>query len=260
MPQLMLARAAAEHLVEQLGPACERIEIAGSIRRGKDPVKDIELVAIAATATEPTPGDLFGAPRECNRLERLLADVSAGRHCSIVRPKQHAGRTAPWGPRYKKLWVTFESRVQSRESRAEATFPVDLFIATRETFAPLMVIRTGPADFSHRLVTPVDQGGAMPAGLRQHAGRLERLQWAGKINGGQEKVWLPVETPDEESYFAALGLPCWRPAERCESRLVKWLHEHNASAAAVRQRPPASRKSSPYSPYRKEARWPSSSR
>jgi len=34
-------------LIEQLRPYCERIEVAGSLRRGKGYVKDAEIVAIA---------------------------------------------------------------------------------------------------------------------------------------------------------------------------------------------------------------------
>lgn len=43
---LAQARAVADLLVSYLAPACERIEIAGSIRREVPEVKDIELVAI----------------------------------------------------------------------------------------------------------------------------------------------------------------------------------------------------------------------
>jgi DNA polymerase/3'-5' exonuclease PolX len=44
--ELIKARRIAEELVKILRPACSRVEIAGSIRREKSEVKDIELVAV----------------------------------------------------------------------------------------------------------------------------------------------------------------------------------------------------------------------
>jgi hypothetical protein len=252
MPHITQARAAAEYLLEQLRPHCERIEIAGSIRRQKDFVKDIEIVAIGARGTEPVPGSLF-EERECDRLASWLdAIVAAGRHHAIIRPKVHAGRTAPWGPKYKKLWVTHQ----------DVTFPVDLFLATRDNWGPLMVIRTGPAEFSHRLVTPQEQGGAMPRGMRQHEGRLQQRVAVLDDDGDPtlEDGWEPVETPDEETYFACLGCPCWAPHQRTE----KTLTDHLASRGIVRAAPSNYqrshvRRSPGYTPFRTEARGPCSS-
>ena len=49
-------------LVERLRPACTRIEIAGSVRRGYAEVKDIEIVAIPDLAPLPAPRPEFGKP------------------------------------------------------------------------------------------------------------------------------------------------------------------------------------------------------
>ena len=43
---LAYAQQMAEALVELLAPACERIEIANSVRRGKARPSDVEIVAI----------------------------------------------------------------------------------------------------------------------------------------------------------------------------------------------------------------------
>ena len=48
----------AESLVEKLRPACERIEIAGSLRREKAMVGDIEIVAVPRLER-----DLLGEPQ-----------------------------------------------------------------------------------------------------------------------------------------------------------------------------------------------------
>lgn len=51
------AKAIADRLLAQIGPYCERIEIAGSVRRGKPDVHDIEIVAVPKI-TEMS--DMFG--------------------------------------------------------------------------------------------------------------------------------------------------------------------------------------------------------
>jgi DNA polymerase/3'-5' exonuclease PolX len=47
----------AERVKAELAPYCERIEIAGSVRRRKPQVKDIELVAIPRQVTADRFGD-----------------------------------------------------------------------------------------------------------------------------------------------------------------------------------------------------------
>lgn len=59
----------AEGLIRQLLPGCERIEVAGSIRRGRPDVGDIELVAIPRTTTEPD--GLFDS-LEVSELDRAV--------------------------------------------------------------------------------------------------------------------------------------------------------------------------------------------
>lgn len=80
------ARAIAERLIERLSPSCERIEVAGSVRRQQPFVHDIELVAVPRF--EETEPDLFGSPT--NR--RSLVDgalVGLGEfNCNGPRYKQ----------------------------------------------------------------------------------------------------------------------------------------------------------------------------
>ncbi len=53
------AKAIALRVCERIAPACERVEVAGSIRRGKPQVGDIELVVIPRFETK-TVDDMFG--------------------------------------------------------------------------------------------------------------------------------------------------------------------------------------------------------
>ena len=94
---LALAVAIAEEVRALLAPACERLEVAGSIRRRRPDVGDVELVAVPKTA--PARLDLFGTAvgeRDLlhERCERLLeAETLAQRLESHGR---RAFRFAAW--------------------------------------------------------------------------------------------------------------------------------------------------------------------
>lgn len=134
----------AESLVEHLRSACTRIEIAGSVRRGKAEVKDIEIVCVPDLSVAPRRAPLeFGKPippsykTELDRLIAGMEDVS-------LELK---------GPRMKKLFLRY------------AGIKCDLFINLPPAeWGVQLVIRTGPADFSHWLVTQRKFGGALPNG------------------------------------------------------------------------------------------------
>lgn len=135
-----------------LAPFCERTLIAGSIRRQKAEIGDIELVVIAKT--EPILdlfGDMIGAR---SLLEEALGKMNI--HCTKngARMKQFEWDGAP----------------------------VDLFIPTCETWGCVATIRTGSADFTHWLVTPRSKGGGCFAHLRFQDGRLMDGQQALKTN------------------------------------------------------------------------------
>jgi len=76
------ARVIAESLMAALGPGCERIEIAGSIRRGRPDVGDIELVAI------PRIEQIRDGFFDLAALDRPVGEVNVlvlGRLCAFFR-------------------------------------------------------------------------------------------------------------------------------------------------------------------------------
>lgn len=78
------ARAAANRLIPLLADACERIEIAGSLRRGRAEVGDIELVAL---------------PVEADALNTLTAQLlDAG---TIQQKLYGAGQKTRWGQKLR---------------------------------------------------------------------------------------------------------------------------------------------------------------
>ncbi len=130
----------AQTLRELLEPACERIEIAGSIRRRKPEVGDIELVAIPKPTT-----DLLG------NLEYQTSRIIA---------------------RLVELARQFSKRGEWYAQFGFAGLQVDLFMTTPDKWGCIYMIRTGPAGFSRRMMTKRSQGGLCPDHLRFKDGRL----------------------------------------------------------------------------------------
>lgn len=174
----LVAIKVAQALEVMLGAACERTLIAGSLRRKKAEVGDIELVVLPKVEEVR---DLFG---EITGFRSLLDEALVGLDARLTKN----------GTRYKQF--------------AWDGCPVDLFIATRDTWGCIATIRTGSADFTHWLVSPRRQGGGCPSHLRFSEGRI----WEGA---------QALDTPDERDVFAALGQRWVEPEDRAAGRWVR---------------------------------------
>jgi len=172
------AESIAVRFAAHIADACESVRIAGSIRRRKPTVSDAEIVCIPKLA----PADaLFDNGEQRSLLEPRLK--------AIVGDKfKYDQQTRRNGPRYKRFVMN--------------GLPIDLFIVMPPASPGLMLlIRTGPEDFSREMASTVDQGGKMPRGF--------------KVAGGQ--LWKngePIPTPTERSYFEAIGVPYIEPEHR----------------------------------------------
>lgn len=194
------AREIAVAITARLLPFCDRIQIAGSIRRGVAEVGDIELVVIPRT--EHRQFDLFdqplGPPIDCLH-EALCGMLAAG---EIQKRRDRGGRTF-WGASDKRiLWIDQSSVFES--------IPVDLFGSKPLTWGWTLAHRTGPADVAHALVTAQAAGGLRPNNLEFDQG-LWRYD-----GGGAARRFVP--TPEEADLFRELELPWTDPADR--SRLL----------------------------------------
>lgn len=174
--RLPLSRAEqlANAIVAELAPGCERIEVAGSIRRRKPDVGDIEVVAIPKMGT-----DLLGDPVGSALDSILDAQVAAGR---FERVKG--------GDRYRQFIVKKQG------------IKLDLFLTDADCWGAIFTIRTGSAEFSHKLVTPKSIGGLLPSHLRVQGGRL------------RDSDGKAISTPEETDLFNAIGLPWIEPEKR----------------------------------------------
>lgn len=121
----------AHKFVAFLGRHCTRCVIAGSLRRRKLFVSDIEILFVPKIITIDDPGDMFGGKvaisSTAGAIFALLASDTIAK-----RPNKNGSFT--WGPE-NKLAVHRASGI-----------PVDLFSTTEENFWNALVVRTGPAD------------------------------------------------------------------------------------------------------------------
>jgi len=172
-----------------LAPACERIEIAGSVRRRKPEVHDIELVAISKPRRPA-----FGDPPSSNGADALTALLEDMIQKYRIAKLDRGGR---WGPRYKCFKVYSEGTVL-------LPLTIDLFIVQPPAqWGSIYSLRTGPSEFNHAIIL---RGNRM--GIEHFQGGLRRRA-TGK----------PIDTPEEEDYFHALGLAWIPPQERVAARV-----------------------------------------
>lgn len=171
---LLRAQQLAAALIADLEPGCDRIEVAGSIRRRRPEVGDLEIVAI------PKPRlNLLGEP-DGTHLDGILEGLQ--KRGQLTRIKG--------GDKYKQFAVA-----------APACCHIDLFLTTADQWGLILLIRTGPESFSRQVVTQKSKGGLLPDDLRVSNGRL----WRG------DEI-LP--TLEESDVFRAAGLAWLEPWKR----------------------------------------------
>ena len=155
-------------IIEYLTPYCTRIEVAGSLRRKRAEIGDIELIAIPKFFPSLFPDSNDHSCTAPTYLDQAL--------------KKGIFRLNKNGPKYKQF-TAYEKKV-------------DLFIQPNPaTWGMNMVIRTGCWEFSRWIVSSEEIGGALPRGYFARNGRL--------FDDKQNKL----ETPEEEDVFKQIGIP-----------------------------------------------------
>ena len=177
------AEVIARDLVLMLLDAAHHVSVAGSIRRGKPDVGDIELVAVPIIDT--VPDGMFDTADRNRLTERIVLLIERRILASHpTDPKR--------GERYSKLL------------HRDSGLQVDLFSARPETFGIVYLIRTGPADYSQRFVTDLRR-----RALHVKGGELHR----GSLGCGSSPCEF-VPTPTERDVYDAAGWPYIRPEHR----------------------------------------------
>lgn len=188
--RLALAPAAdlAAKIAADLAPVCERVEVAGSVRRQKETVGDIELVVIPKFSRS-----LFSHIPGQNLLDMHL--VSLTNNGRLMR--------ASAAPIQDLTCKAFYIPALARQGH---WFKLEINVSTPERWPIELAIKTGSADFSHKLVTYRKEGGFLPGHWRIRDG------WqVYEVGGDGNEARLMFESERE---FIEMICGAWVPPEK----------------------------------------------
>jgi len=179
---LLQASTIAQDMMDLLETSCERLAVAGSIRRRKPDVGDCELLAIPRLGQAT---DLWG--KGINPLERVsLLDYRVVQliKMGVLAYRLDVRGRKTFGP-LNKLLMHMASGI-----------PVDLFSTTAQHWGMALLVRTGPKEFNVRVMS-----------------RFKELGMAGHAYGGVTVNQAEAPCPNEVDVFNLLG---WQfiPPER----------------------------------------------
>lgn len=189
------AKKVADRIIEILSPHCDRIDIAGSIRRQTMYVKDIEIVCIPKKIFKAT--DIFGGGNwvVCNEFITAIDFMKL----SVIKGTING--------RYMQIKI-------------KGDIKMDLFMPREEDYYRMLAVRTGSKEYSAKIIahgwTELGWCGT-PVGLRKKSDCFAIRNHEGKIvswkcindNGEKPPVW-----PSEESFFEWLGIRWTEPKYR----------------------------------------------
>lgn len=182
--ELQQAQLIAGNVKTCIEPSASRVEVAGSIRRLKPQVKDVEIVAIV---------------HDYDMLYRDLLNV--GRFIKPSVPDVVDWQFKP-GAKYVRMLL-------------HEGVKLDLFIASPENWGPLYMMRTGGA-------TGPD-GNAFNGFVPGMFSRWKKLSDGGKMEGCMpaRPDGTQVLCPEEQDFFDLLGMNFVPPEERVDKRVIK---------------------------------------
>jgi DNA polymerase/3'-5' exonuclease PolX len=178
-----VAQERAKEIKAMLSPFCEKITIAGSIRRNLPQVGDIEILYIPKRVEETPQGDLIAKIVDKSQ-ERILSLIKSG----IIDFRKKRNGTISFGQRVKLL-IDKKSGI-----------PLDLFSCQEEEWINNLVSRTG--------------GKMTNITIASYAKRLGwnwKMSGAGFINHRTKEFFQPQT---EEEVFGFARVPYMEPEER----------------------------------------------
>jgi DNA polymerase/3'-5' exonuclease PolX len=165
----------AGEIMDELRPSCERVAVAGSVRRGNPEVKDIEIVVEPFSNVVKV--DIFGTKEYQYNIDIIEEELL------------QLGDLIKNGNKYKQC-------------RLRQGINLDLFIVTYPAqWGVIYTIRTGPPEFSHWIVTPRNKGGALPSYARVKDGAV----WTGGTM---------IQMSEEKDFFDFLNMAMIPPRNR----------------------------------------------
>jgi DNA polymerase/3'-5' exonuclease PolX len=182
---LGIARPLADRILEHISPALDRGQVAGSIRREKPVVGDLEIVGITADG---------------NRLVSLLSEVGM-----LIKPGVPG--VVPWTPKSDAKYV--------RVHLAEHQVNLDLFLGHRDNWGGLLMMRTGsgagPDGNPFNGFTP-----RMFSMWKRVSGGGRMVNVMPTLPSGES---IPV--PEEDDMFRVCQVEWVEPRERVGSKAVR---------------------------------------
>lgn len=178
-----LAMPVAQELLSKIEPFTHRCVIAGSLRRGRPLVGDIELVFVPKLA-HGKPVDLFIPPPKISKVDIALEELL---RLGLLAKRPNVKGSFTWGDSIK-LAVHLPSGI-----------PVDFFATIETSWFNYLVCRTGSAETNMRIAT---------------AAQAKGLKWHPFNQGFTDRCghWLHVES--EQQVFEIAGLPYLEPTAR----------------------------------------------
>lgn len=181
---------------EKLKPFTSRINIAGSVRRQKSEVKDIELICLPRYM-DLVHSDLFGA----KTVERVISENFVG----II---QKLGKVVKGKPDGRYMQIELRERIN-----------LDLFMPEPDDYYRQYAIRTGSADYAARTIAAAwkrkgwcgsDQGLRLQADCVEHKQADGKSKWV-CVNPGAER---PPVWNSEQEFFEWLSVAYIMPKLR----------------------------------------------
>jgi DNA polymerase/3'-5' exonuclease PolX len=172
---------------------CDRLCGVGGYRRGKQEMKDLELLFIPRVARRTDASDLFGLEHEVDVTAQLIEGMLVS---GVLQKRLNVnGAISSWGEENKHA------------VHVASGLPVDLFAATPLNWPNRLVVTTGPKELNVRIAA---------------AARARNFEWevydAGFVPLG--KKWATAGERDrhavrsERDVFAFVELPFLEPHER----------------------------------------------
>lgn len=191
-------------LINELNDGCERIEIAGSIRRGKPEVKDIEIVAIPILKP---PRPEFG--------QKVIHKTPLDKKLYELEETDGMLKRVKGGDKFKQFEIKRLTEFGLDEPLNP--FKLDLFLVTPPAqWGVQMVIWTGPNkdinNFSQWMVTEKKKGGALPDGYIVKDGVVGEKIFVNSYGKMDRKGEIGM--PEEEDFFRFCGLNWIEPSKR----------------------------------------------
>jgi DNA polymerase/3'-5' exonuclease PolX len=203
MPLFFEAMTIAEALVEAIHPHCERVEIAGSLRRRKDVVKDIEICVIPRTEMRPDPSNLFAEPVN---TDVLYADWAV-RGSSFICGESTTVNEVRWIKPATEEIIDWPVKPFGKYWRGllPGQIKLDLFLLTEETWPVLFLIRTGSREFNLGLI---DYAKNRRGVVIEHGNLIDHGRTVRSVK-------------EETDVFDYLGLEYVKPQERRDKSAIR---------------------------------------